>query len=363
MFSKLSAAIAFKGNPPGTAPISEILQTPGFLPPPMPHTFERALGALLGQCSGDALGCRYNFRSSEDVKQQIETDKDDSDFLPIRGSAVFEFPPGQYCMLIARSLSRNGSIDVPDIIDSIVRWKRSDPVGTHNPVFDVLDLGTENEDPRLTGIWLEKKITLSALLKNKNSLSNMCLNFATPVAISTVNSTNENFVVRLTKLTQPHPAAQDAVRVLTLALKSLILCPDVQLAYSTAVSNAKTDLIRSHLQEAKKRAHPQTETNLEEDELPIHYLGITLQIAFHQLLHAESFSSGVIEAISLGGDTTNNAAITGALLGARFGVSGIPSQWKDTVIQPELDRHKVFPDVKLDDMETLVKRLLHKLSL
>ena len=61
----------------------------------MSQTLDRALGALLGQCCGDALGCRYNYRSSEDVKQQIETDKDDYDFLPIRGSAVFEFPPGQ----------------------------------------------------------------------------------------------------------------------------------------------------------------------------------------------------------------------------------------------------------------------------
>lgn len=218
-------------------------------------------------------------------------------------------------MLVARSLSRNGSIDVPDVIESIVRWKRSDPVGTHDPVFDVLDLGRENEDPRLTGTWLEKKITLAAVLKNKNSLSNMCLNLAAPVAISTVNSSNENVVVRLTKLTQPHPAAQDAVRVLTLALKSLILYPDVQLAYNTAISNCKTDLIKNHLQEAQRIAHPRTETNLDQDELPIHYLGITLQIAFYQLLHAKSFATGVIDAISLGGDTTNNAAITGALLG------------------------------------------------
>lgn len=61
----------------------------------MPFLSDRAVGALIGQAAGDALGCRYKFRSAADVKEQIATDRDDSYFLPIRGSAVFEFPPGQ----------------------------------------------------------------------------------------------------------------------------------------------------------------------------------------------------------------------------------------------------------------------------
>lgn len=56
---------------------------------------DRAVGALLGQAVGDALGFRYQYRSGEDVRNQIAMDKDNSGFLPIRGSAVFDFPPGQ----------------------------------------------------------------------------------------------------------------------------------------------------------------------------------------------------------------------------------------------------------------------------
>ncbi|VDK64685.1 unnamed protein product [Anisakis simplex] len=58
---------------------------------------DRAVGALLGQAVGDALGFRYQYRSGEDVTNQICMDKDNSGFLPIRGSAVFDFPPGQVC--------------------------------------------------------------------------------------------------------------------------------------------------------------------------------------------------------------------------------------------------------------------------
>lgn len=41
----------------------------------------------------------------------------------------------------------------------------------------------------------------------------------------------------------------------------------------------------------------------------------------------DSFEDGVVWAVNLGGDTDTNAAVTGALLGARFGLSGIPPRW------------------------------------
>uniref|UniRef100_A0A7E4V892 ADP-ribosylhydrolase ARH3 n=1 Tax=Panagrellus redivivus TaxID=6233 RepID=A0A7E4V892_PANRE len=140
----------------------------------------------------------------------------------------------------------------------------------------------------------------------------------------------------------------------------------LQTAFDTAVRTARTDIVRDHLNDAQHQAHPQPDTEASSSstsELPIDYLGITLQIAFYELLYANSFSNGVIDAISYGGDTTNNAAITGALLGARFGVDGIPDQWRTTVEHARLDRQKVFPDVCLADADALVKRLLYKLSL
>nr|WP_222132152.1 ADP-ribosylglycohydrolase family protein [Pseudonocardia sp. C8] len=46
---------------------------------------------------------------------------------------------------------------------------------------------------------------------------------------------------------------------------------------------------------------------------------------------AESFAGGVVAAVGGGGDTDTVAAIAGALLGARFGVSAIPGPWRDAV--------------------------------
>ena len=48
-----------------------------------------------------------------------------------------------------------------------------------------------------------------------------------------------------------------------------------------------------------------------------------------------SFKSSIIEAVNLGGDADTVAAITGAITGARAGLDGIPSDWRDSVIARE----------------------------
>lgn len=80
---------------------------------------------------------------------------------------------------------------------------------------------------------------------------------------------------------------------------------------------ARTPLVREHLTQARCRPHPQpeNETVLDDSELPVDFIGITLQVAFYYMRTARSFSEGVIAAIQHGGDTTTNASITGVLLG------------------------------------------------
>jgi ADP-ribosylglycohydrolase len=43
-----------------------------------------------------------------------------------------------------------------------------------------------------------------------------------------------------------------------------------------------------------------------------------------QLLNAPSFEAGVVDTVMRGGDTDTNAAISGALLGAVYGLDAIP---------------------------------------
>lgn len=47
------------------------------------------------------------------------------------------------------------------------------------------------------------------------------------------------------------------------------------------------------------------------------------------LRHRDEFATAVSEVIACGGDTDTTGAITGALVGARVGVTGIPQEWRD----------------------------------
>lgn len=61
------------------------------------------------------------------------------------------------------------------------------------------------------------------------------------------------------------------------------------------------------------------------------FVRVAYRLAFWQLMHAESFAAGLLDTVNRGGDADTNGAIVGALLGARFGESGMPSAWVATV--------------------------------
>lgn len=54
----------------------------------------------------------------------------------------------------------------------------------------------------------------------------------------------------------------------------------------------------------------------------------TLQVVCYALIHAESYEDGLNIIAGLGGDSDTNGAVGGCLLGAKFGLSGIPSEWR-----------------------------------
>ena len=64
---------------------------------------------------------------------------------------------------------------------------------------------------------------------------------------------------------------------------------------------------------------------------PVHrqigFVLTALRVAFWAAMSAESFEEAVVAAANLGGDADTNAAVTGALAGARFGAEAIPQRW------------------------------------
>lgn len=63
------------------------------------------------------------------------------------------------------------------------------------------------------------------------------------------------------------------------------------------------------------------------------YTLLTLTAALVAYWRAPSFESGLREVIEAGGDTDTNGAAAGAVLGARFGVEGIPRRWREQLAE------------------------------
>jgi ADP-ribosylglycohydrolase len=62
------------------------------------------------------------------------------------------------------------------------------------------------------------------------------------------------------------------------------------------------------------------------------FVRVAFRIAFWHLVNTPSWRDAVVDVASRGGDADTNAAITGALLGARDGENAIPEEWRLRVL-------------------------------
>jgi ADP-ribosylglycohydrolase len=86
-----------------------------------------------------------------------------------------------------------------------------------------------------------------------------------------------------------------------------------------ALQSSENDVIRALLHAAADRAVlvrlSDSDKYITGDTKSQGYLGVALQSAFYELLHATSFTQAVVDAVERGGDTDTNGAIVGAMLG------------------------------------------------
>jgi ADP-ribosylglycohydrolase len=62
------------------------------------------------------------------------------------------------------------------------------------------------------------------------------------------------------------------------------------------------------------------------------FVRVAFRLAFWHLVHTPSWRDAVVDVASRGGDADTNAAIVGALLGARDGANAIPADWRERVL-------------------------------
>ncbi len=73
-------------------------------------------------------------------------------------------------------------------------------------------------------------------------------------------------------------------------------------------------------------------------EHPFGYTTQTLKAALWAAHQPDNLEDGLSAIVSAGGDTDTNGAAAGALLGARFGLSGIPIRWRKRIAEIRVSR-------------------------
>jgi ADP-ribosyl-[dinitrogen reductase] hydrolase len=303
-------------------------------------------GTLLGLAIGDALGTTNEFR---ELTAPAFPALAAGSLTDIVGGGPFGLKPGQVtddthmaCCLYA-SLTSLGHFDPTDVAARYVEWS--------NVAFDIgtqtsssLALVANGESPLEAG-------RIAWLTSGKQAAANGSLMRAAPIGAFFAGSEHERRLAALddSAITHFDPRCRLACAAFNAAIASALLgqseppvmwqaaMDEIEVAaelvagqyddeLGAAVSVLKTDL----------RMAKQNDPDLYGNDVHLHhhqgFVRVAFRLAFWELLHRSTFRDAVLDAANRGGDADTNAAIVGALVGSRVGVDGIPTSWRDTVL-------------------------------
>ena len=281
---------------------------------------ERARGCLMGQLAGDALGSLVEFRTPEEIRRRypdgVRELADGGTWNTLAGQPTDD---SEMALLLARMLIERGGYDAGAALDAYRLWLATEPFDCGATIHAGLS-GRPNPDSQANGAMMR----------------------ASPLGIFAARHSPEQaaeWARRDAALTHPHPVCLQANALFVTAI-----------AHAIAEECDGPELHQKICGWARNTAdiHPALlETTLASAEAPpadyITHQGWVLVAfgnALWQLAHAASLEEAVVDTVMRGGDTDTNAAICGALLGAVRGLSAIPAQWRDSVLncRPERGR-------------------------
>jgi ADP-ribosyl-[dinitrogen reductase] hydrolase len=284
-----------------------------------------ATAGILGLAVGDALGVPVEFRSRESLRREPVTS--------MRGYSSHNQPPGTWsddtslALCLAESICENG-IDFDDQAGRFVGWMLRGEWTPHGKVFDIGN-ATREAILLLDGVAAPTE----AGSTDERSNGNGSLMRILPIAIYLAYSTPaERIDVAMTgsRLTHGHPRCQLACAYFVEVAAAMIRGTAISDAIAEAREAIKIILAERHPSEETKFARlfsadfeSLPESDLSGSGYVIHCLESSLWCA----AGADSYAVGVLRAVNLGDDTDTTGAVTGGLLGLRFGQSAIPEEW------------------------------------
>jgi len=292
-----------------------------------------ASAGLLGLAVGDALGVPVEFQSRQQLRGNPVTG--------MRGFGTHRQLPGTWSddtsltLCLAASICECG-IDYDDQSRRFVAWMRQGEWTPHGRVFDIGNATSEAIFRLAAGTN-----PTEAGPTNERSNGNGSLMRILPIAIYLAYaSTAERIDVAMTssRLTHGHPRCQLACAYFVEVAAAVIRGVAIGEALVWAREAIRPLMASGFPAEVTNFARLfsadfalLTEANLSGSGYVIHCLESSLWCA----LNAETYAAGVLRAVNLGDDTDTTGAVTGGLLGLRFGEAVIPNEWVQQLARRE----------------------------
>jgi poly(ADP-ribose) glycohydrolase ARH3 len=276
---------------------------------------DSARGALLGTFVGDALGMPYEGAHPRAIPAELEM----VDARLGRGTYTDDT---QMMIALAESLLRCDVVDPEDL----ARAFRS-----HYEPARGYGAGTT----RVLELWEQGDSVEEAarrLFGGQGSLGNGAAMRVAPVAVRFADDAVllATQASRSARVTHAHPVGVDGAVVQAVAVAAAL---DEDDPLPAAIAAARTPELRDALMDLRDSAAiagPATSS-----------AAGSVPLAVAMAARAATFEEAVTRAISAGGDTDTAGAMAGAIAGARFGASSIPSRWIDALEEGEHGRRHV----------------------
>jgi ADP-ribosyl-[dinitrogen reductase] hydrolase len=294
-----------------------------------PAQLQRAVGALVGQAVGDALGAFAEFGPAGQYSERFPSPVLTGTGEMIGGGA-FDWAPGEFtddtqmALALAESLvAFGGKFDPAHTFERFVGW-----------VQGARDVGSTTSAALRSGEPWHKAAEAGHNLLGRSGSNGGAMRVV-PVGIAGVRwGLIDTWVIAFdqARLTHYDPSAAVGAMVVAELVRSAIISGDFNKhIHLTAQSfdilpGVPTEEARRYTALLSPKWSPFT------DDGPSNGAATTcVAQAVWAVRSTNSFAAAMRAAIDLGGDTDTVAAVTGAIAGAVYGLQGIPVRWVSAV--------------------------------
>jgi ADP-ribosyl-[dinitrogen reductase] hydrolase len=280
---------------------------------------DRYVGTLLGLACGDALGGPVEFLNRDVIAARFPTGV--TEFI---GGGWLGLAPGevtddtQQALILAESLTENG-LDLDRLAAGLIAWFRGNPkdVGdTTRIALEALAAGTAPLDAGAMAL---------AARGARSAAANGAVMRCAPVALRFRRDPDRLVRASLdsARVTHAESRASWGTVAVNQAIAHLLDGGAIADAPVAAVVGVPNSEVCESVRDAAGRQRDEVRSG--------GFVLETIGASFWSLFNTGSAREAIETAVALGGDADSTGAVTGALAGAAYGVSALPTTWVATV--------------------------------